>query len=555
MIGILVATLLIDKHNTNNSFQNEAKWANGGYYLIAALILMAVVWLYSKTRKQRQDASMKLYIICILAITLFTVVIQVIVSMWAPEIIGRYGDFASPATAAVDLANGTDLSDVGYLQKHPNNVNLTIMLSFLYRICRSWRMVIIVSSFFTTISVLLMTYVTRKITGSRYTALFINVLGHGLISLAWRAFIPYSDILAMPFIIGMFAILYSGLSNRLKAPLIALSGMIAAWIKITAVIPLIAIVLYYLIAKHPFHAFKQIIKQLKEKKFSSARPTILSIFLVLLVIGGGLFTGRILKRYYHYSPGDNARGWQYMFMVGQNNKNTGQTGGGGEHGKQWKKITKKYSTRDEQMKACVDAALTWIKDRGIIGNIVFYTKALNVAYNDGSFHHVQPYQPEEVEHNFIYEFYYNEGKYHTTMAGVRQVLWDMVLILLAVPLVMTLFKKKRNLLYLVFEMCILGITLYLFIFEGRSKYLFMYLPVYLAFAALLMGDSLKLLTKKSTGTGEEADSREIPQDMPDSETEPAGSNEPNETKKNNDPEVQDEQNDPDDQTEQTEQKE
>ena len=56
-----------------------------------------------------------------------------------------------------------------------------------------------------------------------------------------------------------------------------------------------------------------------------------------------------------------------------------------------------------------------------------------------------------------------------------QTVWDMVLLSLMAGIVV--FRKRDF--PKVLELCILGVTLYLMLFEGRSKYLYMFLPVYL----------------------------------------------------------------------------
>ena len=118
-------------------------------------------------------------------------------------------------------------------------------------------------------------------------------------------------------------------------------------------------------------------------------------------------------------------------------------------------------------------------NRGIWGNIKFYVGKLNVAYNDGYFHNLQVYPPSashELKQNLLYQLLWKDGgNLYQVSAGMFQTVWDMVLLSLMAGIVV--FRKRDF--PKVLELCILGVTLYLMLFEGRSKYLYMFLPVYL----------------------------------------------------------------------------
>lgn len=68
-----------------------------------------------------------------------------------------------------------------------------------------------------------------------------------------------------------------------------------------------------------------------------------------------------------------------------------------------------------------------------------------------------------------------------------QVLWDMILALLIFNTFVLVRKHKSEWTIDLFaEIAILGITLYLMLFEGRAKYIYMLLPVYLYYAGIIM---------------------------------------------------------------------
>ena len=135
--------------------------------------------------------------------------------------------------------------------------------------------------------------------------------------------------------------------------------------------------------------------------------------------------------------------------------------------------------------------MNWVKERGIIGGIGFYLKKLNVAYNDGYFHNIQPYDHDTVKPGIVREIYDNRGAYVIIVGELKQVLWDFSLICLAFPIILNLLRLKRKNICLFFEMSIIGVILYMFLFEGRSKYLYMFLPLYFSFAGIMLDQILK----------------------------------------------------------------
>lgn len=295
---------------------------------------------------------------------------------------------------------------------------------------------------------------------------------------------PYTDNVGMFFVASMLLAFFTDMRYEMKIPIVLLLGYAGAWIKITALIPMIAMLIYLVLT---IDYDKNYLSELKRKNSNYKRSKIIIVVLVCLVLF--LFVALYSDNKYRIDYNNEARGWQFMFMVGQGYDNTGQVGGR-DYVEKWTDITSKYINRNERLDECFEQAVDWIKGRGIIGNIKFYVKKINVAFNDGGFHNVQPYDHENVDHSLIYHFYDNEGEYYSFVVEIRQILWDLVLIMLCAPIL--IFSKNKNIgLYLFFELSIMGIVLYLFLFEGRSKYLYMFLPLILTYAGVLMEQVFK----------------------------------------------------------------
>ena len=81
------------------------------------------------------------------------------------------------------------------------------------------------------------------------------------------------------------------------------------------------------------------------------------------------------------------------------------------------------------------------------------------------------------------------------MTELLQVIWDFTLILLTLGFLILFVTGYHREKYYLFEIIILGIVSYLFIFEDRSKYLFMFLPVIMCFAGIIFCDLRRLCNK------------------------------------------------------------
>lgn len=128
-----------------------------------------------------------------------------------------------------------------------------------------------------------------------------------------------------------------------------------------------------------------------------------------------------------------------------------------------------------------------------------------INYNDGtfgwgvegSFYYWIPENNNIISH-FLKNIYYNEGKYYRIYSQILQLIWVMVLTGVGVASIFDL--KRKNDIYVVLKLCIIGITLFELLFEARARYLYLYVPIYILFF-ILNGNCLEkiknlLLAKK-----------------------------------------------------------
>lgn len=126
----------------------------------------------------------------------------------------------------------------------------------------------------------------------------------------------------------------------------------------------------------------------------------------------------------------------------------------------------------------------------------FWVKKLSLNYNDGTFgwgnegnfYNEIPEHHEGKITNFLQNLFYNDGKYYPIYALIMHLLWIFTL----VCCVLTIrHHKNYSKPELVGMLSLIGLTIFLMIFEPRTRYLFCYLPVFIVVAATGLRKVLK----------------------------------------------------------------
>ncbi|MBD5524303.1 MAG: hypothetical protein HDR04_07770 [Lachnospiraceae bacterium] len=465
VIALIIAVFFIDK-NVETMFQNTVKWDNAGYFLLAFILLCICSW-----EGDTKEISYKRYKIISILIVVITAVLQGIISRWMPVKI--LADFSLVRESAIEIAQGGSLAGKDYFISFPNNINITVVLSWLYRIFQDWRWIIFCGSLLTNLSVLLISCSVYKISGSTFAALFIEIMGEILLGLTWRAFLPYTDNYGMVFVALMIFVYFTKIPSKYKIPMIIFCGFAGAFIKATVCVVLLAIAI---------HAWMKNIHGLSDLK-DNLRRILLILFCCVICLGVIMKIQTVSRNNIQYEPSSIACNWTYYFMLGQNTQAYGMYNDGDSAGIRFQ-ILQNYS-EDKWNQAFVQEALTRIKSRGLIGNIQFYLMKINLAYNDGYFHNMRQFTDEDIDKNCLYSFYLDDASgLYRIGADVMQVLWDTILLL--VILDTFLFRKLySNIDDIFWKVAILGITMYLMIFEVRSKYIYMFLPVYMCYGGVI----------------------------------------------------------------------
>lgn len=128
-----------------------------------------------------------------------------------------------------------------------------------------------------------------------------------------------------------------------------------------------------------------------------------------------------------------------------------------------------------------------LKDYGFIGMVHHMAKKTLTNYNDGTFSwgkeggffSEEIEKPEEILSKVLKDLYYNDGKYRTILNTYMQFFLIMILLGVFLNCIQIFGKIKITDSYLVTMLVLVGIFLFVSIFEARARYLYVYVPLYI----------------------------------------------------------------------------
>ena len=390
---------------------------------------------------------------------------------------------------AAGLATGSlQTIDADYYSMYPNNIMLTLALASYLRVLHEfgaadlYLAAIALNAVVMTTAVLLVAVVTRRIAGTA-TAIFSLLPCVVFIALSPWVAVPYSDTLGMVFPVLLLYLFL--LSRSATKPIPAYSfclaaGLVAAvgfYIKPTIVFVLVASTVVVLFARGDGG----------RKRRSLAAG---AVFLVVAL--GGFASGQAaIKAAVATSPAIG-------FDLYHNDKEfpvthflkMGSTGLGGFNGADVAETKSIDSVRDRFQNG-IDVYLDRVSGMGLWGYLDFLNVKGKAIMGDGSFFNWgegMARKPVELSANdplsrAIQDYFYYQGPHFAFLRGFWQSFWIVTLVLVAAPLLL----RSRYLEHpgaAVMRLSLLALMLFLLFFEGRSRYLYMYVPFFILLASL-----------------------------------------------------------------------
>lgn len=408
-------------------------------------------------------------------------------------------DVSAIREAAEKIAVGDkDGVPIWYFNTYPNNLLITYTLAFLYRVgnlfipSHHYAVILVFVSLVVCISVYLSTLCIYRITRSRKLTVCGMIVGILLVALNPWIVIPYTD--SIPMIFPVFAVFcYLFIKNSyLRYSLMIFACVLGYYFKPTVIIVLIALAILKLFV---------LMEKLLRKKFSFNRCA--CMLLCILISVGGAFG---INKYFHNKIVLNENKQMtitHYLMMGLNVETDGIYSSDD--------VVYSYGFSDvkSRQKGNIDLAKNRLKEMGLKGYIRLLTVKNISTYNDGTFgwgkegsFYVEVPEDNRTVTKALRSFYYTneQGTHYLIFATAEQILWLFMLICICFCILP--FKTKGGAENLI-ALSLLGVSMFLLIFECRARYLFVFSPLFVILAtvglykAYLLADKFVFKRNKS----------------------------------------------------------
>lgn len=351
-----------------------------------------------------------------------------------------------------------------YLTNFTNNIFIVSILAFIKSlpvIGGHYFTILAINALLVNLAGLFTCLTLKKLVSKKAGIISIIITAPLLLFSPW-IIIPYTDTFSILFPILIFYI-YISSNTWWKYGLIFFFSLIGFFIKPTVIITLIAILLIELLKHRP-----------KKPKFDKA------FWLRSLAIMNGILFAFLIKyisfSYINYQPVKDITQASYIHFLamGQNEETCGQF-----HDTDHQEI--KFGTEFEWQKFC-----NRVSSRSPKGQLGFFMRKLLVNFNDGTFAwgNEGAFYKEVPKRNspisqFITSFYYNDGENHEVFEQLEQIIWLFVLF----GCLFTFSKRAKNE-ESVLQLSLIGVFLFVMLFEARARYLLCFAPMFVVCAVL-----------------------------------------------------------------------
>ncbi|MBQ6416498.1 MAG: hypothetical protein IJJ65_09645 [Butyrivibrio sp.] len=396
-------------------------------------------------------------------------------------------DAGTIISAALSVSAGED-TNLTYFSANPNNRLFTAIIIGIFNMCRNigindttvlYEVVALVQAFLFFAAGLLTRDIIAVITGDEKTSLFGYVIYNLFIGLSPWISIAYTDGAAILFpvlLLWLFLRLpeKNAIQKVLKWVILSGAAVVSYEVKATAIVMFFALLVASFIFAFKGKKPKEIIGNLFVVIFAAA------LTLIVFKSGSAMAVGTyFFEKATRTEVNSEAEitAFHYL-MMGLNDEHDGT------FNFEDSEFSDYISDYDERISREKHEIKDRAKDLGIIGVIKLYDRKMLLTYNDGSFGYglggefgskdfIEEMLIEDAAWNIPVRFFEMPGyagfKYYITFL---QMIW---LGLIAFSFCM----KKDNVNELSLAVCLMGITVFIMLFEAQQRYLFIFAPIWL----------------------------------------------------------------------------
>lgn len=475
-IYLLIFFLLIFGQWMNYYRKREFVISNIVIVVGTFLVFAGIVWIKRKKLLKGKQRNWQ-RLVKIASVILFLIQIFICINIFFMA-----GFDSKIITANADhIANGrtTELNN-WYYSRWPNNTLLTAIYAGIFwcvehiGIAGKYVRLIIVflQCFLSTLTGAMIYQCVKRICNKDRISFYAWMLYVLLLGLSPWVVVPYSDssCLFLPvFLFWMYQMLKNGKGTYWKAVAIGVTAGIGYELKPMMIIVFIAIVII------------EILENIKKK----ANRKQWSIVLILLIsIMGTMLSYQSLdllsKMGFEVNEEEEFQIPHYL-MMGLNDETSGTY---------WIEDTE-YSaaipTKKERSKENLRISLKRIKEYGISGLARHLAEKTLANFNDGTFSWGQegyfydtvPDGPSLFTNKMLRSYYYDDGKYHKVYEMISHIFWIFCIIGVTMESVCLRKQKVVAAERKVLSLSLIGIALFVTLFEARARYLYTFVPIFI----------------------------------------------------------------------------
>lgn len=496
--GIIIFGILIYGYIMvlNVFMENVIQYSQKSKCLIPNILLIGIgilfIYISSLIAKKYKDKINRIMergdkMVKILSVILF--VVELIISY---EILFAAGwDAGEVSWQAGLVAAGESKLDNSYFSQYTNNLLITFLYSLAYGFMGIFGLqmygavvIVVVQCFLNCLTGYLLYLISGKLFHSNKIG-FLTWLVYGLwIGLMPWYMITYSDPAGMIFPIAILWI-YQSMENKkaiwLKSILIGVLSFFGYQIKPTILIMYIAILIIV------------ILNLMKDKEYHIHIKQICGLIVAFLIVFGVYKQIDIAKCMGFELDKEQELTVTHFAMMGLSEETNGV------FNIEDVEYSKSFSNKKIRQEANIKRIKQRLKEYGFFGVAIHIVKKTLTNFNDGTFawgkegefFSEELEKPEEIFSIFLKSLYYNKGKNRKLLNTYMQLIWCMMLLgtflnciyMVTVhdseQLLYMFGKNKKPDLQLIVILALVGIFLFVSVFEARARYLYIYAPMYI----------------------------------------------------------------------------
>ena len=387
------------------------------------------------------------------------------------------------AVARASIAERPLNNAYSYFSRYPNNILILWIFTKILKInidfgildtANGLMAIITLNCIISTLSSILVYKCTEKLTNKKW-AIFAWIVYFLLIGTSPWLVITYSDSLALFLPILIFYIYTRDLKGKyylLKWFFIGIISFLGYHIKPQVIIIFIAIVIVEILR------FIFLTNNMKKKKIFTLVILIFTFFLSSVIFK------TICKDTKLIINAERKFGFAHFAMMGLNFKTTGI------YNQDDVNFSGKYATLSERNKANITVIKERLNNYGVSGYIKFLVQKTLVNYGDGTFawsleggFYKEKYDDKNAWISPILKScYYNDGKNYNKTSTFEQAVWIGIIL----SMLGSIFIHKHSIdnKIAVLMLTVMGLTVFVLLFEARARYLYIYSPIYIVLCTL-----------------------------------------------------------------------